>query len=79
MAPIHHHFQRKGWTETQVVVRFWLIGAMLAAMAIATVKLRSIVPRELSPFPRGRPLQFPPRPFVAEKVVVPLDRARSRP
>jgi phospho-N-acetylmuramoyl-pentapeptide-transferase len=39
-APIHHHFQRKGWTETQVVVRFWLIGAMLAAMAIATVKLR---------------------------------------
>ncbi len=40
MAPIHHHFQKKGWTETQVVVRFWLIGAMLAAMAIATVKLR---------------------------------------
>jgi phospho-N-acetylmuramoyl-pentapeptide-transferase len=39
-APFHHHFQRKGWTETQVVVRFWLIGAMLAAMAIATVKLR---------------------------------------
>jgi len=40
MTPIHHHFQRKGWTETQVVVRFWLIGAMLAAMALATVKLR---------------------------------------
>ncbi len=40
MAPIHHHFQRKGWTETQVVIRFWLIGAILAAMAIATVKLR---------------------------------------
>jgi phospho-N-acetylmuramoyl-pentapeptide-transferase len=40
MAPIHHHFQRKGWTETQVVVRFWLVNAMLAAMAIATVKLR---------------------------------------
>jgi phospho-N-acetylmuramoyl-pentapeptide-transferase len=40
MAPAHHHFQRKGWTETQVVVRFWLIGAMLAAMALATVKLR---------------------------------------
>jgi phospho-N-acetylmuramoyl-pentapeptide-transferase len=40
MAPIHHHFQKKGWTETQVVVRFWLIGAMLAAMALATVKLR---------------------------------------
>jgi phospho-N-acetylmuramoyl-pentapeptide-transferase len=40
MAPIHHHFQKKGWTETQVVVRFWLINAMLAAMAIASVKLR---------------------------------------
>jgi phospho-N-acetylmuramoyl-pentapeptide-transferase len=40
MAPIHHHFQRKGWSETQVVIRFWLIGAILAAMAIATVKLR---------------------------------------
>ena len=40
VAPLHHHFQRRGWTETQVVVRFWLIGAMLAAMALATVKLR---------------------------------------
>ncbi len=40
MAPLHHHFQRKGWSETQVVVRFWLIGAMLAAMALATIKLR---------------------------------------
>ena len=40
MAPLHHHFQRKGWTETQVVVRFWLVGAMLAAMALATIKLR---------------------------------------
>jgi phospho-N-acetylmuramoyl-pentapeptide-transferase len=40
MAPLHHHFQKKGWTETQVVTRFWLIGAMLAAMALATVKLR---------------------------------------
>ena len=40
MAPLHHHFQRKGWGETQVVVRFWLVGAMLAAVALATVKLR---------------------------------------
>ena len=40
MAPLHHHFQRKGWSETQVVVRFWLIAAMLAALAVATVKLR---------------------------------------
>jgi phospho-N-acetylmuramoyl-pentapeptide-transferase len=40
MAPLHLHFLRKGWTETQIVVRFWLVGAMLAAMALATVKLR---------------------------------------
>ena len=40
MSPLHHHFQHKGWSETQVVVRFWLIAAMLAAMALATVKLR---------------------------------------
>ena len=40
MTPIHHHFQKKGWAETQVVVRFWLIGAMLAAMSLATIKLR---------------------------------------
>jgi len=40
MSPVHYHFHRKGWTETQVVVRFWLITAMLAAMALATVKLR---------------------------------------
>jgi phospho-N-acetylmuramoyl-pentapeptide-transferase len=40
MAPLHHHFQRRGWAETQVVVRFWLIGAMLAMLALATIKLR---------------------------------------
>ncbi len=40
MTPIHHHFQLKGWTETQTVVRFWLIGAMCAALALATLKLR---------------------------------------
>ena len=40
MSPIHWHFRKKGWTETQVVVRFWLITAMLCAMALATVKLR---------------------------------------
>ncbi len=40
MAPIHYHFTRKGWAETQVVVRFWLIGAMLAMLALATIKLR---------------------------------------
>ena len=40
MAPLHHHFQRKGWAETQVVIRFWLIGAILAMLALATIKLR---------------------------------------
>ncbi len=40
MSPIHYHFQLKGWTETQTVVRFWLIGTMFAAAALATLKLR---------------------------------------
>jgi phospho-N-acetylmuramoyl-pentapeptide-transferase len=40
MSPLHHHYQKKGWPEPKVVVRFWLITAMLAAIALATVKLR---------------------------------------
>jgi phospho-N-acetylmuramoyl-pentapeptide-transferase len=40
MSPLHYHFQLGGWTETQTVVRFWLIGAMFAALALATLKLR---------------------------------------
>jgi phospho-N-acetylmuramoyl-pentapeptide-transferase len=40
MSPLHHHFQKKGWTELQVVVRFWIISAMLTALALATIKLR---------------------------------------
>jgi len=39
-APIHYHFHLGGWTEQQVVVRFWLITAVLAAIALATIKLR---------------------------------------
>ncbi len=39
-APIHHHFHLKGWSEPQVVVRFWLLAAMFAAAALATLKLR---------------------------------------
>jgi phospho-N-acetylmuramoyl-pentapeptide-transferase len=39
-APIHYHFHLGGWTETQTVTRFWLIGAILAAFALATVKIR---------------------------------------
>jgi phospho-N-acetylmuramoyl-pentapeptide-transferase len=40
MAPLHNHFRLKGWAETQVVIRFWLVGAMLAMLALATIKLR---------------------------------------
>ena len=39
-APIHHHFHLKGWSEPQVVVRFWLFGIACAALALATLKLR---------------------------------------
>ncbi|MBM4018679.1 MAG: phospho-N-acetylmuramoyl-pentapeptide-transferase [Planctomycetes bacterium] len=40
MSPLHYHFQLGGWTEVQTVVRFWLLGAMFAALALATLKLR---------------------------------------
>ena len=40
VAPLHHHFHLKGWTETQTVTRFWLIAALFAAFALATIKLR---------------------------------------
>ncbi len=39
-APVHHHFHLGGWTETQTVVRFWLVAAMCAGAALATIKLR---------------------------------------
>ncbi|ABE40621.1 phospho-N-acetylmuramoyl-pentapeptide-transferase [Rhodopseudomonas pseudopalustris] len=40
MAPIHHHFEQKGWTEPQIVIRFWIIAVMLALAGLATLKLR---------------------------------------
>ncbi|WP_417412523.1 phospho-N-acetylmuramoyl-pentapeptide-transferase [Hoeflea sp.] len=40
MAPIHHHFEKLGWTESQVVVRFWIIAVGLAMLGLATLKLR---------------------------------------
>ena len=40
MAPLHHHFEKKGWKETQVVVRFWILGLLAALVALATIKLR---------------------------------------
>jgi len=39
-APLHHHFHLKGWSEPQVVIRFWLLGVACAALALATLKLR---------------------------------------
>lgn len=40
MAPIHHHFELKGWAEPKVIVRFWIISIVLAVLSIATIKLR---------------------------------------
>ncbi len=40
MAPIHHHFEQLGWTESQVVIRFWIISVILALLGLATLKLR---------------------------------------
>ena len=40
MAPIHHHFEIQGWTESQVVIRFWIISVVLALIGLATLKLR---------------------------------------
>ena len=40
MAPIHHHFEKLGWAESTVVVRFWIVAAMLAMIGLATLKIR---------------------------------------
>lgn len=40
MAPIHHHFEKKGWKEPTIVIRFWIISAILVLIAISTLKLR---------------------------------------
>jgi phospho-N-acetylmuramoyl-pentapeptide-transferase len=40
MAPIHHHFEQLGWTEPQIVIRFWIISVMLALAGLSTLKLR---------------------------------------
>ena len=39
-APLHHHFEVKGWDEAQVVVRFWILGVLAAFIALSTLKLR---------------------------------------
>ena len=40
MAPLHHHFEKSGWKETQVVIRFWIITMLLCLLALSTLKLR---------------------------------------
>ncbi|MBY7649863.1 MAG: phospho-N-acetylmuramoyl-pentapeptide-transferase [Candidatus Liberibacter europaeus] len=40
MAPIHHHFEKKGWTESQIVIRFWIIAVILAVFGLLTLKIR---------------------------------------
>ena len=40
MAPIHHHFEKRGWAEPQIVIRFWIISLILALIGLATLKLR---------------------------------------
>ncbi|HYL72385.1 MAG TPA: phospho-N-acetylmuramoyl-pentapeptide-transferase, partial [Candidatus Dormibacteraeota bacterium] len=40
MAPIHHHFELKGWAEPKVIVRFWIISLLLVLFGLATLKLR---------------------------------------
>ncbi|WDT78847.1 MAG: hypothetical protein MPW14_16925 [Candidatus Manganitrophus sp.] len=40
MAPIHHHFELKGWKEPKIVVRFWIVSIILALLSLSTLKLR---------------------------------------
>jgi phospho-N-acetylmuramoyl-pentapeptide-transferase len=40
MAPLHHHFEKSGWLESQVVVRFWIITMLLCLVGLASLKLR---------------------------------------
>ena len=40
MATIHHHFEKKGWAESTIVIRFWIIAIILALVGLATLKLR---------------------------------------
>ncbi len=40
MAPLHHHFEQKGWAESTIVIRFWIIAVILALVGISSLKLR---------------------------------------
>jgi phospho-N-acetylmuramoyl-pentapeptide-transferase len=40
MAPLHHHFELKGWAESKVVTRFWILGGLFAILSLSTLKIR---------------------------------------
>jgi phospho-N-acetylmuramoyl-pentapeptide-transferase len=40
MAPIHHHYEKLGWSEPKIIVRFWIISILLALVALMTLKIR---------------------------------------
>ena len=40
MAPIHHHFEKMGWQEPTIVIRFWIVAVVLAMIGLATLKIR---------------------------------------
>jgi len=40
IAPLHHHFEKLGWAETKIVVRFWIVGILCALFALSTLKIR---------------------------------------
>jgi len=40
MAPLHHHYEKKGWAEPTIVIRFWIVAVILALIGLATLKLR---------------------------------------
>ena len=56
MAPLHHHFEQKGWTEPQIVIRFWIISIVLALIGLATLKLQTTM--------------IPSRSFAGKKVAL---------
>jgi phospho-N-acetylmuramoyl-pentapeptide-transferase len=40
MAPIHHHYEKKGWAEPKIIVRFWIVSILLALVSLSSMKLR---------------------------------------
>nr|MQY76617.1 phospho-N-acetylmuramoyl-pentapeptide-transferase [Spirochaeta sp.] len=40
MAPLHHHFELKNWSESKVVIRFWILGGLFAILSLSTLKLQ---------------------------------------